>query len=87
MGSNFLIITYEVEGTPYTVVIRNLFRQPTVFLSKPDSTVIQYNPRHPARFYYAPARTLAYSVIAMVALIAGLAITIWCHPDSATPNP
>lgn len=80
-GASFSFFTYHVDGRSYTVVVRKLFPPPFYLrLHKPvTKSRIQYNPKRPERFYYAPACHLASHFIGALGIVGLVIFTVAIH--------
>ncbi len=67
--TSFLAFTWTVKGTPYAKVFRASRVYPRDRMAESHTTILQYNPRHPGRVYYAPQEMLARTVLAAVSIL------------------
>jgi hypothetical protein len=79
-SEQFTFLSYTVKGKTYTAAIRNTQGQGSGLSRKAEAVSLQYNPRIPEMYYYAPARKLASRfLILCVVLTAAVLIAFAVH--------
>jgi hypothetical protein len=74
------IFSWNVDGKTYVADVIEVAGEKNVMGSVGNTVVIQYNPRRPRQFYYAPACQLASRAVLISVLTAGaLAIILAIH--------
>ena len=77
--TTFLAFAWTVKDEPYATTLRASFVQPEAMLQQHGTTILQYNPTHPGRAYYAPQRMLARvfcATLSVLLLVGGVALTV-----------
>jgi hypothetical protein len=76
------IFSWEVDGKTYVADVIEVAGEKNVMGAVGHRIVIQYNPRRPRQFYYAPACQLASRAVLIAFLVAGalaIALAIYLH--------
>jgi len=76
------IFTYEVDGQFFDRSVREVLGEKDIMGRAGNTVTIQYNPRRPKQFYYAPARQLASRAMFASVIVFGIlaiAVEIYIH--------
>ncbi len=75
----FLPFGWTFKGKPYATMLRACYIKPEAMLHEHNTTILQYNPVHPGRVYYAPQQMLARAVVGTLTVllaVAGVVVAI-----------
>lgn len=70
------IFSYEVNGKIYVADVAEVAGEKNIMGRVGNKVPIQYNPRHPKQWYYAPACRLASRAVLLATLLAGAAAIV-----------
>jgi hypothetical protein len=78
--ASYLLLTYEVDGQVYPADVRCLDWHESFLDDPKGKLVIQYNPNHPSRYYFAPACVLTSRlIVALLIAVGAAAVALSIH--------